>query len=175
MPDNGSLIVRKLAEYDFVVCASPNYFMSRPRPNTPADLVGHNCILYTDSGYGDRWPIFDSPHEIAVKGNLMTNSPLVLLNAAEAGQGVVVFPRFLAADALAEGRLIELLSEHTTLRRPICAIYAHRGLVPTKATVFVEMVGAHLQRVLVTPMAELRDRVDRQSRVQAQRNKVEQA
>jgi DNA-binding transcriptional LysR family regulator len=175
MPDNGSLIVRKLAEYDFVVCASPNYFMSRPRPNTPADLVGHNCILYTDSGYGDRWPIFDSPHEIVVKGNLMTNSPLVLLNAAEAGQGVVVFPRFLAADALAEGRLIELLSEHTTLRRPICAIYAHRGLVPTKATVFVEMVGAHLQRALVTPMAELRDRVDRQSRVQAQRNKVEQA
>ena len=33
MPDNDSLIVRKLAEYDFVVCASPNYLANRPRPD----------------------------------------------------------------------------------------------------------------------------------------------
>ena len=50
MPDNDSLIVRKLADYDFVVCASPNYLVNRPRPETPADLAEHNCILYTDSG-----------------------------------------------------------------------------------------------------------------------------
>src|SRR5262252_4331449 len=104
MPDNGSLIVRKLGEFDLVACASPNYLMNRPRPETPADLVEHNCILYTDSGYGNRWPIFDSPEEITVKGNLQTNNPLVLLSAAEAGQGIVVLPRFLAADALASGR-----------------------------------------------------------------------
>jgi DNA-binding transcriptional LysR family regulator len=154
MPDNDSLIVRKLAEYDFVVCASPNYLANRPRPETPADLVGHNCILYTDSGYGDRWPVFDCPEEVAVKGNLQTNSPLVLLGAAEAGEGIVVLPWFLAANALAEGRLIGLLSEHTTLRRPICAIYPHRGLVPAKAAVFVDMVAAHLHTVLTPGKSE---------------------
>jgi DNA-binding transcriptional LysR family regulator len=154
MPDNDSLIVRKLAEYDFVVCASPSYLVNRPRPETPADLAEHNCILYTDSGYGDRWPIFDGPEEVTVKGNLQTNSPLVLLGAAEAGEGIVVLPRFLAASALAEGRLVCLLSEHTTLRRPICAIYPHRGLVPPKAAVFVDMVAAHLQRVLAPARPE---------------------
>ena len=154
MPDNDSLIVRKLAEYDFVVCASPNYLANRPRPEAPADLVGHNCILYTDSGYGDRWPVFDCPEAVAVKGNLQTNSPLVLLGAAEAGEGIVVLPRFLAANALAEGRLLGLLSEHTTLRKPICAIYPHRGLVPAKAAVFVDMVAAHLHRVLAPVTSE---------------------
>jgi DNA-binding transcriptional LysR family regulator len=154
MPENESLIVRKLAEYDLVVCASPNYLVNRPRPETPADLVGHNCILYTDSGYGDRWPVFESPQEIAVKGNLQTNSPLVLLGAAEAGEGIVVLPRFLAADALGEGRLIGLLSEHTTVRRSIHAIYPHRELVPTKAAVFVDMVAAHLLRVLAPARSE---------------------
>lgn len=154
MPDNDSLIVRKLAEYDFVVCASPSYLANRPRPEIPADLVGHNCILYTDSGYGDRWPVFDCPEAVVVKGHLQTNSPLVLLGAAEAGEGIVVLPRFLVASALAEGRLVCLLSEHTTLRRPICAIYPHRGLVPPKAAVFVDMVAAHLQRVLAPARSE---------------------
>ncbi len=154
MPENENLIVRKLAEFDLVVCASPSYLANRPRPETPADLAGHNCILYTDSGYGDRWPVFDGPEAVAVKGNLQTNSPLVLLGAAEAGEGIVVLPRFLAANALAEGRLIGLLSEHTTLRRPICAIYPHRGLVPAKAAVFVDMVAAHLHRVLAPGRSE---------------------
>jgi DNA-binding transcriptional LysR family regulator len=154
MPDNDSLIVRTLAEFDFVVCASPNYFVNRRRPETPADLVEHNCIVYTDSGYGDRWPIFDGPKEVTVKGNLQTNSPWVLLGAAEAGEGIVVLPRFLAAGALADGRLVGLLSEHTTLRRPICAIYPHRGLVAPKAAVFVDMVAAHLQRALAPARSE---------------------
>jgi len=127
--------------------------MNRPRPETPADLVEHNCILYTDSGYGNRWPIFDSPEEITVKGNLQTNTPLVLLSAAETGQGIVVLPRFLAADALVSGRLIELLREHTTLRKPIYAIYPHR-LLPAKAAVFVDMVAAHLQRALAPARSE---------------------
>jgi len=89
-----------------------------------------------------------------VKGNLQTNSALVLLGAAEAGEGIVVLPRFLAASALADGRLVGLLSEHTTLQRPICAIYPHRGLVPPKAAVFVDMVAAHLQRVLAPARSE---------------------
>jgi DNA-binding transcriptional LysR family regulator len=154
MPDNSSLIVRKIAEFGFAVCVSPNYLAKRSRPQTPADLAGHNCILYTDSGLGNRWPFFDSPEEVAVKGNLQTNSPLVLLGAAQAGEGIVVLPRFLAADALADGRLIELLAEHTILRMPILAIYPHRGLVPTKTTIFVDMVAAHLQRVLAPGRSE---------------------
>jgi DNA-binding transcriptional LysR family regulator len=158
MPTNGSLIVRKLAEYDFVVCASPKYFADRRRPQTPEDLADHNCVLYTDSEYGNRWPIFDSPKDVKVSGNLQTNSPIVLLRAAENGHGIVVLPRFAAASALAEGRLIELLVEQTTLRKPICAIHPHRGLVPTKTTVFIDMVAEHLRRVLAPGKSQSRRR-----------------
>jgi len=158
MPTNGSLIVRKLADYDFVVCASPKYFANRPRPEAPADLADHNCIIYTDSEYGNRWPIFNPPQDIKVGGNLQTNSVIVLLRAAENGQGIVVLPRFAAANALAEGRLIELLTEHTTLRNPICAIHPHRGLVPTKTTAFIDMVAEHLQQVFARCKSQSRHR-----------------
>ena len=53
---------------------------------------------------------------------------------------------------------IELLADHTKLRNPICAIHPHRGLVPTKTTVFIDMVAEHLQRVLAPETSASRRR-----------------
>jgi DNA-binding transcriptional LysR family regulator len=155
MPDNDSLIVRKLAEYDYVVCASPEYFLNRPQPQTPDDLAAQNCIVYTDSKFGDRWPIFQSHDAITAHGNLQTNSPMALLSAAESGQGIVVLPCFTAAGPLAEGRLIRILKDHPTVRYPIVAVHPHRGLVPTKAVVFLDMVAKYLRDVVPCSGAQL--------------------
>ena len=156
MPANDSLIVRKLAEYDYVVCASPKYFLNRPQPRSPDDLAAENCILYTDSKFGDRWPIFQSHEAITAHGNLQTNSPLTLLKAAENGHGIVVLPCFTAASPLAEGRLIRILEDYPTVRYPIVAIHPHRGLVPTKAVVFIDMVAKYLREIL--PAMDLQPR-----------------
>jgi DNA-binding transcriptional LysR family regulator len=158
MPANDSLIVRKLAEYDYVVCASPKYFLNRPQPRSPDDLAAENCILYTDSKFGDRWPIFQSHDAITARGNLQTNSPLTLLKAAENGQGIVVLPCFTAASPLADGRLIRILKDYPTVLYPIVAIHPHRGLVPTKAVVFIDMVAKYLRDILPAAGSEPRQR-----------------
>src|SRR5262249_30872139 len=111
MPTNGSLIVRKLAEYSMAVCASPKYFAQRPKPEKPSDLLDHNCLIYTDSGAADRWPIFSTDNALTLRGNFRTNSTLALLNAAENGQGIVVLPEFAAARSVAAGRLVVVLRE----------------------------------------------------------------
>ena len=147
MPSNGSLIVRKLAEFHLVVCASPKYFAKRPMPEKPSDLVNHNCLIYTDSGAGDRWPIF-TDGGLSVHGNFSSNSVFALRDAAERGLGIVVLPQYAAAASLAEGRLIPILEQYTTIGRPIAAVYPHRGLVPTKTTVFVDMLKKHIPRAL---------------------------
>jgi DNA-binding transcriptional LysR family regulator len=148
MPDNESLIIRKLAEYHFVVCAAPKYFHKRPQPRTPHDLLAENCILYTDSKFGDRWPVFQSHEAITARGSLQTNSPLVLLKAAENGQGIAVLPRFMAAPSLAEGRLVQILQDHPPVRYPVVAIHPHRGLVPTKTVAFIDMAAAFLREAI---------------------------
>ena len=148
MPNNGSLIVRKLAEVSLVVCASPKYFAERPMPEKPSDLVNHNCLIYTDSGAADRWPIFSTDSEMSLHGNFQTNSVSALRSAAENGQGIVVMPQFAAARSLAAGRLIPLLQQYTTVKKPITVIYPHRGLVPTKTTVFVDMLTKHIPKAL---------------------------
>jgi DNA-binding transcriptional LysR family regulator len=148
MPDNASLIVRKVGEFGMVACASPKYFAERPQPQKPSDLVDHNCLIYTDSGSGDRWPVFSSDNEMSLHGNLQTNSTLALVSAAEAGQGIVILPTFVAARPLADGRLIAILQEYTTVRRPVTVVYPHRGLAPTKTTAFVDMLTKHIPRAL---------------------------
>jgi DNA-binding transcriptional LysR family regulator len=155
MPANDSLIVRKLAEYYYVVCASPKYFQNRLPPQTPGDLANENCIQYTDSKFGDRWPVFASHAPITARGNLQTNSPMTLLRAAENGQGIVILPCFTAASPLADGRLVRILENHPPARYPIVAIYPHRGLVPTRAVVFVDMVAQYLRGIIPAAEAEL--------------------
>src|SRR5262249_21815531 len=148
MPNNGSLIVRTLAEISMVVCASPKYFAERPKPEKPADLVNHNCLFYTDSGAGDRWPIFSTDDELHLHGNFQSNSVSALRNAAENGQGIVVMPACAAASSLAAGRFTGILQQYTTVKKPITLIYLHRGLVPTKTTVFVDMLTKHIPKAL---------------------------
>ena len=148
MPSSGSLIVRKLAEFHLVVCASPKYFAIRPMPENPSDLLNHNCLIYTDSGAGDRWSIFNTDSDLSVRGNFSSNSVFALRDAAERGSGIVVLPEYAAAASLAAGRLIPLLQRHPTIARPIAAIFPHRGLVPTKTTVFVDMLKKYIPRAL---------------------------
>jgi len=148
MPSSGSLIVRKLAEFCFVVCASPKYFATRPMPEKPSDLVDHNCLIYTDSGVGDRWPLFNTDDAVLVHGNFSSNSTFALRDAAESGQGIVVLPQFVAADSLKSGRLIPILEQYTTTTRPVAIVYPHRGLAPTKTTVFVDMLKRHIPKAL---------------------------
>ena len=148
MPDNASLIVRKVGEFGMVACASPKYFADRPKPQKPSDLLDHNCLIYTDSGSGDRWPVFNTDNEMSLHGNLHTNSTLALISAAESGQGIVVLPEFAAVKPLAEGRLTAVLQEYTTVKRPVTVVYPHRGLAPTKTTAFVDLLTKHLPQAL---------------------------
>jgi hypothetical protein len=57
-------------------------------------------------------------------------------------------PEFAAAPSLAAGRLVAILREYTTVRKPVTVTYPHRGLVPTKTTVFVDMLTKHIPKAL---------------------------
>jgi hypothetical protein len=117
-------------------------------PEKPSDLVNHNCLIYTDSGAGDRWQIFSTDSEVSVHGNFSSNSVFALRDAAERGLGIVVLPPYAAAASIAAGRLIPILQQYNTIAKPVAAVYPHRGLVPTKTTVFLDMLKEQIPRAL---------------------------
>ena len=45
---DSSLIARKLFDVRAVVCASPHYLATHGTPQTPDDLLDHDCLVYSN-------------------------------------------------------------------------------------------------------------------------------
>lgn len=112
LPDS-SLRARRLLPIAMHVVASPGYLERHGRPRHPAELGEHPCLCYTNVS-SDVWR-FTGPgkEEVSVKpdGPLKTNSGDAMLPALRAGIGITVLPDFIVAADLAEGTLVEILTE----------------------------------------------------------------
>ncbi|MES0810820.1 LysR family transcriptional regulator [Roseibium sp. SCPC15] len=135
-----SLICRKLAQLNSVVCAAPAYLDQAPPITVPADLIDHNCILFSYSDNKDDW-VFKSEfgqETVAVAGNFQVNNSEALCDAALHGLGVVRLPSFVAGRYIAVGKLQQLLSQHEMPSKTLYAVHGARKLVPRKVRVFID-------------------------------------
>jgi DNA-binding transcriptional LysR family regulator len=96
-----------------IALASPDYLARHGRPEHPRDLVDHCCIRW-------RWPGHTAPYnweffedgawfEVAVDGPLILNTKDMGVRAAADGVGIAFAVEQLAAEAIAQGRLVPLL------------------------------------------------------------------
>lgn len=124
-PDE-SLIARKLMMIDYVVCASPSYLKLHSLPNTPNDLLEHNCLIHMN---GSKWNfIHNNQHdEVNVKGNVTANNLATLSLLAVRGKGIVSLPCDLANPFISNGQLTPLLSEYNIPNSALWAVYLSRS------------------------------------------------
>jgi DNA-binding transcriptional LysR family regulator len=141
VPDS-SLIARCVATYRLVVCGSPGYLAARGSPREPADLVHHNCLVYSHSAWGSEWRFAgpDGEQSVAVAGNLQANSDNALRLAAVHGQGLALAPSFLLIDEIKSGRLVPVLTEFLQTDHAINAIYPHRRHLSAKVRSFIDLL-----------------------------------
>ncbi|UJR86445.1 LysR family transcriptional regulator [Sandaracinus amylolyticus] len=138
------LVARRLASDRLVVCGSPAYLARVGTPESPADLVHHNCLHYALVSQRGEWRFRGddgSALTIPVRGNLTTTSGSVLREAAIAGLGLAVLPSFMVARDVAEGRLELVLEGRRRAEIGVFAITAGRQL-PARTRALVE----HLAR-----------------------------
>lgn len=110
-PADSSLISRKLAPMRAALCASPDYLKRYGTPSRTSDLIHHNCLGYTMVAQAGTafWSFGrNGEHKVPVQGTLHANNGEALVRAAIAGAGLVYGPRFIVADALARGELVDL-------------------------------------------------------------------
>jgi DNA-binding transcriptional LysR family regulator len=109
---DSSLIARRLCQVERIVVASPAYLDAHGRPNHPADLARHQCLLYTNISPPDVWRFIGpegAEYSVTVSGPLRANSGGALTPALVAGAGIAVQPDFLACEELRSGQLETLL------------------------------------------------------------------
>ncbi len=109
------IAVRIGRDWRLSLVASPAYFEQNPVPETPYDLMKHNCIniRHRPSGTIYAWEFERDGKPFTVKGDgpLVFNSIIHVLNAALDGIGIGYVPEELVAPYLADGRLKEVLPE----------------------------------------------------------------
>jgi DNA-binding transcriptional LysR family regulator len=132
---------------EMVVAATPGYFERRGMPDTPADLVRHNCLCYrnTSSGAIYGWE-FSSPdvtgHDFAVepKGSYITNDDDDMLRVALQGVGLMQHIDISVRKHLDDGSLVRVLQPWC---KPFPGFYLYapsREQMPSKVRALIDFL-----------------------------------
>ncbi|WP_217572543.1 LysR substrate-binding domain-containing protein [Mesorhizobium sp. GbtcB19] len=109
------IAVRIGPDVRLVPVGSAGYFSRTPRPETPQDLIRHNCInlrLATLGGlYAWEFEKDGRAQRVRVDGQLTFNTIRSLVTAAIAGYGIAFVPEDSVSEHIAKGTLIEVLGE----------------------------------------------------------------
>ena len=142
---DSSLIARRLAPNRRVVCAVPAYIERAGRPERPADLKDHNCLVYTYRALRHDWR-FRGPdgqeETVRVSGNLESNEAEALRASVLGGVGLGLLPLWLIGQDLASGRLLEVLLDYHAPDSAIYAVYPPGRHLSPKVRVFVDLLAA---------------------------------
>jgi DNA-binding transcriptional LysR family regulator len=144
-PEDSSLIARKLEDAELVVVATPAYLKRAGVPHSVDDLQAHECIQFElpSSGRNLAWTFTGACREIdvATKGSYGTSGDaLAGVTLARSGAGLFQTYRFVVAEDLREGRLVEVLREHGGSSRPFILLYPHGRYLSSRVRALVDFL-----------------------------------
>jgi DNA-binding transcriptional LysR family regulator len=137
---DSSLGARFLGINPWLLAASPKYLKKHGVPRRPADLSGHDALVYSSVQGDDVWRLVtpkSEPVTVPVSGRLRSNNLSAVLAAARSGLGIAALPHYVAGDSLASGHVVEVLRGYTLPEQEIHAVFPSPKLVPTKVQAFV--------------------------------------
>lgn len=140
--DNGQM-VRKIAANRRYLCAAPSYLAAHQPPQTPRDLLDHQCIVIREYfGTYNNWPLTSGSAQQSVKvsGRLATNHGEVAADWALAGHGIILRSQWDVASYLRSGELVRVLPDWSGVDANIYATYLRRHNLSAKVRVFLNFL-----------------------------------
>lgn len=140
------LIAKRIGTARRVTVAAPAYLERHRAPEAPADLVDHDCIVYTRLVTGNRWT-FESPTgplTVEVSGRFKADNSEAVREGVLGGLGIAVIPAFAFRDEIETGSVRVLLKGYQPRQLPMHAVYPSRRLVPLKVRAIIEYLADEL-------------------------------
>lgn len=145
------LVVRKLFQSRYLVCAAPAYLERAGMPRAPADLERHACVAHVslDHDVAAEWRFVrgEQRHKVRIVPRLRIQGVDAVCEAGVAGSGIV---RMLAANVEEELRarmLVRLLPDWECAGTPpMVAIYRKTRPAVPQIGAFVRYLGDALRR-----------------------------
>ncbi|MFK8252985.1 LysR family transcriptional regulator [Ancylobacter terrae] len=142
-------IITRVASSRQIICAAPSYIAAHGVPETPAELVRHNCLLMSRLGLSsNEWAfvIDGRPTRIKVQGNYVVNGGHGNYEAVIAGLGIGRMTDLRVLEDIRTGRLRPILQAYAPEEAmPIYAAYKAGALVPPKIRIFIDFLRRSLR------------------------------
>ncbi|HBD9374642.1 TPA: LysR family transcriptional regulator [Legionella pneumophila] len=124
------LVRKRVSTTRYVLCASPDYLANNGVPKIPSDLAKHRYITHSMRN-PDNLVTFKGDEQIYVEPVLWLNDSRALCECAILGMGIIKLHEYIVAEALQDGRLIEILPEFQESNLSVYLYYqASRYLQP---------------------------------------------
>lgn len=146
---DSSLIARRLGTLELLNYASPAYLERFGVPQSLDDLTRHHLVHYTPTlgakSTGFEFVQNNEHKTIAMQGNITVNNSDAYQAACLAGFGIAQIPRIGAQEYVAQGRLVELLTNHRAEPMPVSLLYPNRRNLVRRVQVFMDWVSAQMR------------------------------
>lgn len=139
------LVARPLARTRPILSASPAYLARHPAPETPQDLLRHNCLVFDRGGRPHRLWRFQRDGqwtEVRVDGDRRADDASLARAWAVAGAGILLKSPIDQHAELARGELVPLLQAWQTEPYPLHALLPSGRFVPTRVRALVDFLAA---------------------------------
>lgn len=134
--------VRIGPDWRLVAVASPSYLARAGRPQSPQDLIQHNCMNHRQGRAGGlySWEFARDGREVRVRveGQLTFNSSIPMVDAAVEGCGIAYVPEDMVLHHLQDGRLVQVLDAWSPLFPGYHLSYPSRRQLSPAMSIIVE-------------------------------------
>jgi DNA-binding transcriptional LysR family regulator len=123
---DSSLVARRLVREQTMLCAAPAYLRRHRAPASVAELEQHRWVIYPPGQKTLTVRAGGEDIEVAVQGDLVTDSATSRLAFVLAGEGIARLPAYDAGALLASGELVQVLPEVETAPLEIYLVHSQR-------------------------------------------------
>ncbi|MDO4627270.1 MAG: LysR family transcriptional regulator [Pasteurellaceae bacterium] len=147
--DDSNLVCRCVCQLPRINCATPDYLRQFGTPKSLKDLGNHQLLVL--DAHGSDGFVYETKgrnESYSMPIALKMNSSEVLFSALYHHLGIAQTPLIGVRQALAAGKLIEILPDYRPMTTPVYLVYRQRNL-PKRVRVFADW----LEKILAQEMA----------------------
>jgi LysR family transcriptional regulator for bpeEF and oprC len=140
--DASSMVARRVARLQQVVCASAAYLDRHGEPRAVDALSAHLAVNFFSPQTGRVMPfefVVDGvARAVTMAGKIAVNNADAFVACCKSGFGLIQVPRYHVADLLDSGALREVLAPFQPPPVPVSVLYPHHRQLSPRVRVFVD-------------------------------------
>jgi len=139
---DSAMTARKLGQCRRLVMGTPGYFERFGEPQLPADLLGHDGVIYVQGGGGDVWTFQRGLAEtsVTIPGRIRVNAAEGVRAAVLADMGLTISSEWMFSPELASGAVRPVMLDWALPSIDVSAVYPTGRLASAKARAFAAFV-----------------------------------